>query len=305
MYLTPQKTTALKNMQYGKVTHALELAKIGGSLELLHSGVAHADFKILAVFNKNAATNQIPPFTQPFVLHSGEVVIDLRPYWSQISHSVELGKAITSGPAKTLIDYTKLMTLWLESESTRNRLLTLGDLPIHTYSYWLGESISRTISADPITQREIVELAAWFYHCLFQDENVSLSEDYVYRMAGKITRISWGNIESVVSMINTVGVLKDLHAFSNAVVGLQSLRTDKVNVGLIVTAMIGSWFGSSSAKEIAAVAIEYPPAFLAMLHSACTDSFFRKSPLFEIAKRADKNGKFSEFSRVYSNVLHR
>lgn len=305
MYLTPQTTTALKNMQYGKVTHALELAKIGGALELLSDAVVPESYKILAVFDKNSATKQIPPFTQPFVLHSGELVIDLRQYWSQISTSIEFGKEVSGGPAKTLIDYTKLMRIWLEGDSARNRLLTLGDLPIHTYSYWLGESISRTISADPITQREIVELAAWFYHCLFKSEGETLSDEYIHRMAGKITRISWGNIESVVAMINRVGVLKDLHSFSNAVVSLQSLRTDKVNVGLIVTATIGSWFGSSSAKETAAVAIEYPPAFLAMLHSACTDSFFRKSPLFEIAKRADKQGKFAEFRRVYSNVLHR
>lgn len=303
MYLTPQTTTALKNMQYGKITHALELAKIGGSLEALDSNITNGDFKILAVFDKSV-TKQIPPFTQPFVLRSGEIVVDLRMYWSQISHSIELGKEISGGPAKTMIDYSKLMSLWLQSDATRNRLLTLGNLPIHTYSYWVGESISRTISADPITQREIVELAAWFYYCSFKSESEQFSEEYIYRLSQKIAEISWGNIETIAAMINKVGYLKDLHAFSNAVVGLQSLRTDKVNVGLIVTALIGSWFGSSNAKEVAAVAIEYPPAFLAMLHSACTDSFFRKSPLFDIAKRIDKQGKFAEFSRVYSKVLH-
>lgn len=303
MYLTPQSTTALKNMQFSKVINALELAKIGGALQPLSDGVIPKEYNILAVMQKNTATQQIPPFTQPTLLNSGEIVLDLRGYWSQISQSVENGRAITNGPAKTLIDLAQLMRIWTMSPYARSRLLTLGDLPIHTYSYWVGEGIARTISADPITQREIVELAAWFYQCQFQETKLELTEDYVYKIAGKIARITWSNIETVVSNINRVGQINTLAEFATAVVGLQSLRTDKVNAGLIVTTLVGSWFGSSSAKETAAVALEYPPAFLAMLHSACNDAFFRKSPILEIARRADKRGKFEEFNRVYANVL--
>lgn len=305
MYSTPQETTALKNMLYAKVKHALDMGKVGGALELLSDPYAHESYKIYAIFKRSAATDLIPPFTQPMLLSTGEIAIDLRPYWSQIGHFIELGKSLPGGPANTTIELAILMRMWLEGTEYRNRLLTLGDIPIHTYSYWLGEGVSRVISADTLTQRSIVQLSAWFYHCLFLESNSSINEDYVYKVAGKIARLTWGQVEEVVDLINTAGFLENLHEFSRAVRELPSLRTDKVNPGLIVTALSGSWFGSSNAKESVIVGIEYPPMFLAIVHSACTDNFYRKSPLLDIAKRIDKQGRFAEFNRAYQNVLHK
>lgn len=298
MFLTPQQTTALKNMQVGKVSHALELARIGGGFEPL----PFAPEGILAVLNRGD-TKDIPPFSQPMVLQTGELVIDLRAYWSQISHSMDLGREITSGPARLLMDQAILEYMWIKEPTSRVRMASLGDLPLHTYSYWLAEGISRTISADVTTQREIVELAAWFYYCQFE-EVAFINDDVIYKVAGKIGRISWGGIDPIIEMINRVGFIPDLTAFSRAVVALQSIRTDKVNAGLIVGALAGSWFGSTNARETAAIALEYPPTFLAMLARAISDSLYRKSPIFDIAKRADKSGKFGEFLRAYTNLTH-
>lgn len=297
MFLTPQQTTVLKNVQYGKVNHALDLAKIGGGLEVLN----HAPEGILAVLDKSS-TKDIPPFNPPMPLRSGELAIDLRSYWSQISHAMELGKEITSGPARLLIDQAILQKAWMVEPSARTRMASLGELPLHTYSYWVAEGISRVITADVNTQREIVELAAWFYQCSFI-EQLPNDEDFIYKVASKISRVSWGTIDPIIEMINQVGYLKDLSDLSNAIRNLQSVRTDKVNPGLIVTALAGSWFGSTSARETAAVALEYPPFFLAMLTRATTDALYRKSPIFDIAKRADKRGKFDEYHRAYMNLI--
>ena len=74
-------------------------------------------------------------------------------------------------------------------------------------------------------------------------------------------------------------------------------RISQVNVGFIVMSLGRSWFGFG-AQEIAGCAIEYPPAFLALVEAAANTKVWRKTHLGTLVQRLGATGKtLEEFTR--------
>lgn len=300
MFLTPYDTTALKRLQMDKVIREVERARIQNAL--------NADIKdipnTLALLLKSPETNTIPQFNQTVVLEDGTTVIDLRPYKNEVLRFIELDKSIPVGPARVLIDQAALQTIWQTGVDGRLALASLTNLPLYTYSHWLGESINRVLNLTPEYQTDVIIRCAWMWTCLFH-ESIDTSEDMVYRYASKIAQITYAKLETVVEMIREAGPINNLEQLVESVKGLPSARTDKLNTAIVITAVSGSWFGSSGAREQAVAALEHPPTFLAILANALQGAFYRKSSFFDIAKRQDKRGKFEEFTTAYAGVLRR
>lgn len=299
MFLSPYDTTALRKLQLDKLIRTIETARIQGAIRF---DVAAAP-KTLVVLEKSPATLDIPQFNQTIVLADGTSVIDLRPYRSEVMRHLELSRTIPIGPAAVLVDQSRLQTIWQLAEHERLRLASLTELPIFVYANWLGEAVAQLTQVEDHYLKDIIAMAGWFWTCQFYDV-VAIDESLAYRYASKIARTNFGNVDSIATMIQDVGQLKDLADFVKAVQDMPTARTNMLNVPLIITTLSNSWFGSSGAKEQAAAAIEHPPTFIAILANAVQGGMYRKARFVDIAKRLDSRGRFENFINTYKNLLN-
>ncbi|MNN83385.1 hypothetical protein D3C81_2004180 [compost metagenome] len=85
--------------------------------------------------------------------------------------------------------------------------------------------------------------------------------------------------------------IKGLQAhFSN------NTRISQVNAGFLVMTLGRSWFGYG-AQEIAAVAIEYPPAYLSLVEAAANAKVWRKTHLGKLVENLNQNRAAEAFAR--------
>jgi hypothetical protein len=62
-------------------------------------------------------------------------------------------------------------------------------------------------------------------------------------------------------------------------------------------------YGMNGVKDVMAVAIEFPPTFLAIVHTAINDRGYNKTPLTVAAKPFDRNGAFKDFNLAFDGLL--
>lgn len=304
MFLKPYDTTIGSNYNTSKLESSLSIAQAQG---VLATGIVPNVPDIVAVIGKSIETESIPPFNHPFLMGDdkfNKIVIDLRPYQSKIKQSSDgTWELPDTGPVGLLVKQAKLQIIWRAQEY--ERFADLPDVAIMVYSRWIAEAITRRLGVDPETQMKIVTLASWFYLCtMFPESQLKhreIPEDDRIRMAARIARTSLRKIDDVLPLIEQVGYLHTVTDFVQALKGLDSRRLQAINNVLLFTLISGSWYGSASAKEVAGISVEYPPFFLAVMHTAINESMYRKTPINEIAlryKRKDGLNRFNVAMRI-------
>lgn len=152
------------------------------------------------------------------------------------------------------------------------------------FASWLAENITRRFALDMGQQMRVQVLAGLFYQCLFTEEQ-EFSSAEINRMAVPLAKAVKAPPAEAAAIIEQVGHITSVDDFVNKVrVVLDNPRLENFNRGVLATIISGTWFGVGG-KEIACVAMEHPPTFMAMLYIALAQRGFRNAPLTNIAER--------------------
>jgi hypothetical protein len=76
----------------------------------------------------------------------------------------------------------------------------------------------------------------------------------------------------------------------------------KKNVGLFIAAMGAGWFGVNN-KEVLAAALEHPPTWIAICHTALTDRSYRNTTIARIVERHSKGNIDQLFTNSLDKLL--
>lgn len=303
MFKSPYLTTVTSGHRITNIQTQLSQALVED--RLFHPVVPGVS-SLYAVYGKDPVVSQIDAFTHPININRQNVeltVVDLRGYGNQVSVSEQGVQVSKIGAAALLVKQAVLQIIWQQSPES---LLSLIDLPLAVYASWIGGSVSRHLNLDPATSIDVRILAGWFFMCQFQDQadyDRQMGEDYLASKATKISRNLRVPIENVISAIQRVGFLPNLTAFAEALKTQGSTRLDRMNVLMLTQMLGGSWFGSANAREMVAVALEYPPMFYGMVHSAATEAFFKKAIIAEVTLKQQYRDNFKRFDMAMQQLL--
>lgn len=107
-------------------------------------------------------------------------------------------------------------------------------------------------------------------------------------MAMYVTRELGVKGNDVYDIMDNIGELKGVEDFCGLVVSLsENVRLQDFNVGLLFTILGGTW-SSYNAREIACVALEYPPAFFNMVTFAINNRSVGQSAFAKLVQRKGK-----------------
>jgi len=193
--------------------------------------------------------------------------------------------------------YAGLQEFWTLDNPTI--LLGLSHLPMAAFSRWLSENIVRRFGLTPQDQMTISVLAAYFYICNFTTEKFNDSE--LRRYVGMIARATFVNGETILGIIEKHERLENIDDFCLAArEETGNVRLDELNKGLLISIVGSTWFGNS--KELLAVALEFPPAWLTILYAAYTDKTYKNSAIAKMVER-DKRPEVDSFVRGLSALF--
>lgn len=242
----------------------------------------------IAIIPPGPMCANIPPFAHPYPLRTktgelSQVVIDVRPYTKAKDAYGDWAVRVPY-EYNFMIIQAVLEYIWVTEAQTH--LQSLSKLPVKLYARWIADNLARRLGLDPETQVTVAIIAAAFYLELFVDgeftpveknRNIAIISTAVMASAQLVER-TLSQLEGPIDTLDgLVAAIKDITG---------SARLEGLNVPILLTATTGVWYGNHG-RELAGIALEHPPTWIAMLLAAATERGYRQSGLAKLFYRTE------------------
>lgn len=299
MFGSPYSTTIGSKFNTAKVELALQQADIQKRLRVLDPATPW----LVAVIDDP----EIPIFLHPIILDDAnrgrKVVVDLRQYKRNVNVVENPGGTVIKiapyGGAAITVNRAVLQYMW--GVDTADALLGLSNLPVSVYSRWVSEQIIRGLAVEETFHQQIRVVMAYFYIGLFSQS--ALDRNMMQKLASKVSQCTGIAISLVLEWVpdempqDVPGLVK---LFST---GNYGMRLEHLSIGSFYTITTKGFFGVTRPDEVLAVAIEYPPTFLAIVHAIVNDRSYNKTPLQMAAKPYDRQNAFKLFNHAFESLV--
>lgn len=214
------------------------------------------------------------------------------------------GRPIKEDAYNLTVMMAELTIMWYQgSETVKRDLLNIGDFPIKMFTAWVGNTLANRMTLD-LSQATLLKAAlAIYYVQLFSPLTESSSQEDIDKVLVRASRaLSSVDPLTLAEAVGTVPPLPNIRSFVDwAIKLIDSPRMETFNVSIMYTAL-GTTFGPQY-REAVAVALEYPPLWLAILFSACNDRNARTTSLGDLVKRLAQKDADKEFLKSMNQLL--
>lgn len=304
MFQMSRDTTINKGNHEDQVVSSLKEHIIrvnnGGESQLitLQSGVS--DDWFVYGLGEGSLVN-VKPFINPVKFDYGDdtyLIIDLRTStrWDRTT-----GKPVISNRPLFRRDMVRVLmeSMWIGDGP--QEILNMGHFQIQIFATWISELFARRFALDAEQQVRISVLAAFYYLCLFTDDD----QADLRRFVPIISKVTSTGSTFVIDTLRDVEYIRDLEALLDTIKStLQTDRLEGVGIDVMITMLSGSWFGPNNAILVG-IALEYPPMWNTLLYLSLTDQSVRANGIAKIALRKQRDMTAREYVSIASQKLIR
>ncbi len=303
MFLTPYRTTQCSSIDVKGIQGALQRHEIHGDLA---PAVTPKGSTLQGVVVVPPYVKSLKPFDLP-VDYEGpkglKVAVDVRGFTRATGDSTY--KVVAGAEYEGAILRGALTYAWINDlHNATVDMRRFHDLPAKVFVRLLSETIVRHLNLSPADQQGVVAAAGLLYYSNFIVGNDALSADELERITIAVSRISRISPQKVAELYSgDLPRVTDLDSFCDALRYItKNPRLEKVQAAFIITLMGGIWYGGA-ARRLVAVALEYPPVWLALVYQAATDRSFHGARLTKIVEEEDRNNAKTIFARQIVDYL--
>lgn len=178
----------------------------------------------------------------------------------------------------------------------------LSKTPMAAYSSLISESIARRYGLDPKDQLIISIVAAAFYSNLFNEQK-TLTENQKISTVPNIASATFAKSDLIFETLDKFNELSNLKDMVEAIkVSTENPRLNDLNVGIVISIISGTWFGTNG-KAIVSASLEHPPTWVTVLYSAFVERSFKNSGLSKVIDKYRGNKGEIEFTRAMKNLF--
>ncbi|HWT40887.1 MAG TPA: hypothetical protein VN081_06525 [Dongiaceae bacterium] len=254
------------------------------------------------VFEVPPYVKSIPPYTHPMIMdprswNSGcpDVVVDTRAF----TKSAGQGSPILAASGQQadwdfFKLYARLAHRWVCGYA--NDFKHLGHVAPTVFIRWLSGVVVSRLNLSPFEHVGVTAVTGYYFYCLFLNrEDVDGSEKLkISQQVARVTQIPATKVLEYIDRITEAPM--DINGYVTALrEAVDTSRFDKFTPALVYQMIVGHWWGAH-AREVIAVALEYPPAFYAILFTAFTNKGVKRSVFADQAlkiKRGDEDTQFA------------
>lgn len=172
-------------------------------------------------------------------------------------------------------------------------------LPHLAYAKWISSLIASKFMLNPKEELDINTLALIFYSRLFTDER---HEDDIDKLSVRFrdTLYTKGMLQDIYSRSLQMKTLEDFCGLLYEVTG--NIRLKDFNVQMLYRLTQTSWMGIETKNNLA-IAIEYPPIWIAMCYSSLVNNMFKKTNIGDKVESLSKRGEGQAFIRSVDEFI--
>lgn len=301
---TSYDTTCGNIFPIHKTEAAIKEAMIASDLCSRSLGIQPiGDCRAVFLLGINAVEDKIRPFSQPIVLqHKGVtyVVSDVRAYASRTKDWMtdgEFERGVRNKTEYFLKKTRAVMELqWVAGniERLRPKFKFAGSV----YAAWITQAINRVYALDMHDQARISAIALYFYYTRFVDENKLTGHnlDIASNHSIKLTGLPAGEVYNI---FENLPELPNVEAFCACLYGqIENVRLAHFDAAVLFTAVSTSYYGDDASDSLK-IALEYPPAWIAIVVAVLMERGYKSSPLYKVIEMQSRRGAGDEFKMQY------
>lgn len=278
--------------------------------------ITSLNFKPVFITGSRETEMRIPFFNHPYAIENYKglnfLCTDIRACVKNVSpHDFFIGdENIRNKTEFNLVKSRSVLNLaWLTDAKNQIRLSL--NLAGEIFAGWLSDVLSKNFALDPKDQLNIFVASLYYYNTLFFEESylsdeahhsVALHTIKASRSSSQFVLDVFGRVETYIKESNysTVGVSEFCGILKHVV---ENVRLSGLNPGVLITLIGNSWYGLN-AKEMMAVALEHPPTWCAIVHSALTERTYKHALISKVGERFSKGGRITEFTKCYDDLVN-
>ncbi len=302
MFLTPYQTTACSaTVGLPQIQSALQRAEVQGDLG---PATTPKGTKLEGVMMVPPYVKDIKPFSMPLEFDTPEgrmVAVDVRGMTKDTGGTTF--KVLAGGEYEGALIRAALTHAWMDGAA--NDFRNFGDIAARVFIRLLSETIVRRLHLSPFEQQGVVVACGLFYYSNFIPASEGpLGDDERERIAVAVARLTRINAQTVMNLLGgDLPRVTDLSSFGDALRHIvKSPRLQHVDAGVIIALMGGIWFGGN-ARQLVAVALEYPPIWFALIYQALNDRSFHNAGLTKMVETENRGNSGAQFIRDVASYL--
>lgn len=191
----------------------------------------------------------------------------------------------------------------LDGKSMQTDMKDLGEFPAKVFISWMGQAISQRLGLDFGQTSFLRALVAVYYIQLFGPLSPNPTEDEVDRLVVRASRYIPGvdstTLRGILGEIPPLHNLKDFAAWAKK--ALDTPRAEDLNIPLIYRALDYT-FGPAY-RESVAVALEYPPVFVALVYKTVLEHSYTKTGLGKVIERVVSRDNDKDFLKQMNHLM--
>jgi hypothetical protein len=306
VFKTPYTTTPCLGYTAAVAGIRAELARalIQGELTLVSTA---SNQPVNGVFEVPPYVKSIPPYTHPLPMEPESystiprVVVDTRAFTKSDENRVVTAASGQQSDLEFFRLYARLTHRW--GGGYVNDFKHLGQIAPTMFIRWLAGSVGSKLNLTPFDLVGVTAITGYYFYCQFLDaDQVTEAEKLkIAQQVARATSIPPNKVLEYIDRATTtpVCITTYVKALQEAV---DTTRFDKFSPGLIYQIIGGHWWGAH-AREVVAVALEFPPAFYAMLFSAFTNKGVRRSIFATQALRVARGDEGNQFAMALARFI--
>lgn len=296
MFETPYQTTPCSRFALEKTTSGIRKLEINEQLVAPETTPAGILFVPPGVID-------FPPFLQPMTKKeiptlTADIVLDGR---SLLRSDGSRNKLDAFGHAVLTAQLTRM---WIDEQTDYKRdLLNVSDFPAKVFINWISSAVSLRLGLDFGQVAILRSLTAIYYIQLFgaltNPEDLQEVDRILTRAARYLPGVDSGTLQRVAGEIPTLNTIADFIAWVHRVI--DSPRIEQLTVAVLYTGLGFSW--GPAYREAVAVALEYPPIFLALVYSSTIERSYSTTGLGKTIQRTAQRNADKDYVKNLKHLI--
>lgn len=308
-YLTCYDTTVGKIEKLKSLDQSLREAMVTGDLQERRLGVEKVDENTaIFVIGGTSAEMNIPAFVHPYLIQNYKgrnyLATDARlfrttakDYYSERDFEADVRNKVEYSLMKTR---AALSLMWLSKDV--ERLRARFNFAASVFATWLSQAIGRAYALDFQDQAMITAVGVYYYYSLFTEARKLEGNDLEVAVVHTIKVTKLPGLE-VYKLFESLGEIRGIEDYCQEVKKVvQNVRLNDFNLGMLLTLVRNSWYGTN-AKEMIAVALEHPPTWITIVYATMTERTYKTSNLYKVLEFLAKRGNGDEFKMNFLDLL--
>lgn len=263
----------------------------------------------IAVYRLLSGSADIPAFSQPMYIESSNgnkcVVADVRPFITMTNAKNQEYKVNSFYAYDSLLERTVMEVCWLESGP--DRILGLGIYPMRAFCRWITNTLTQRLVLPEDTQYIVMVIACYYYYCLHSENtDRSFSQIDMGRIVGQIHRVTGYEMRNIHELLHELPIIRDINGFVQVLKDKTSFTRIATLASLTpagVYTLVGNSISGHDPRVTAAIALEHPPTFVALVKLAISYRGAGKSGLGVLLKPTMSTTEATNFLTAYSGLV--